>query len=142
MWKIVISGALTILLAIVAFVIYVAASNQRQPPSEHDVAILERTLELLAGEAAWSKRDTRECDPDATELSLYCALRRASEEVSGGFEHRAASLQEVRYAIDRARPDAEYAHRLMDYNNDPDVTLADVHAMLEEALANLRASAD
>ena len=139
MWKIVLYAAAVMLLTIVAFASYVLITNRPLPQNEHDAAILERTIELLASEADWSKEDTRECPAGQSELSLYCALRQASIEVTGGFEHRAAALQQVRYSIDRARPDAEYAHRLMDYNNDPSVSLADIHAMLNEALEALRA---
>jgi len=142
MWKIILYAALAIFVAIVALVGYVLVTDRPLPQNEHDAAIIERTLELLANEADWSKRDTRECPAGQTRLSLYCALRQASQEVTGGFEHRAAALQQVRYAIGRARPDADYAHRLMDYNNDPGVRLADVHAMLNEALENLRANVE
>ena len=139
MWKFILYAALTILVAILALVGYVVVTERPLPQNEHDAPILERTMELLASEADWSKDDTRECPAGQTKLSLYCALRQASLDVAGAFEHRAAALQQVRYAIDRARPDADYAHRLMDYNNDPQVSLADIHAMLNEALENLRA---
>ena len=138
MWKFILYAALTILMAIIALVGYVLVTDRPLPQNEHDALILERTIELLANEADWSKKDTRECPSEQTKLSLYCALQQASIDVAGGFEHRAAALQEVRYAIDRARPDAEYAHRLMDYNNDPQVSLDDIHAMLDEALESLR----
>ena len=138
MWKLILSLFLVAFLAVAAFIVYVMVTNRPLPQTEYDVAIIERTIELLASEETWSKQDTRECEEGATKLSLYCALRQASIDVTGDFQHRAAALQEVRYAIDRAQPDAEYAHRLMDYNNDPAVGLGDVHAMLNEALEELR----
>lgn len=141
MWKILLYAVLAVLLAAGALVGYVLVTNRPLPANEHDPAILERTIELLASEDVWSRQDTRQCPAGQGKLSLYCALRQASIEVTGGFEHRAAALQEVRYAIDRARPEADYAHRLRDYNNDPGVSLADVHAMLEEALEALRTGA-
>lgn len=142
MWKFILSIALVIFLAIAAFIVYVMVTNRPLPQNEHDVPIIERTIELLSSQDNWSNQDTRECSADQTQLTLYCALWQASHDVSGGFEHRAAALQQVRYAIDRSKPDTEYAHRLMDFNNDPEVTLDDLHAMLNEALENLRATAE
>lgn len=141
MWKILLYTVLTIFVAVGALVAYIWVTNRPLPTNEHDAAILERTIELLGSEGDWSKQDTRECSAGQAKLSLYCALRQASIDVTGGFEHRAAALQQVRYAIDRARPDSEYAHRLMDYNNDPLVSFADIHSMLDEALEALRADA-
>ncbi len=138
--KIVSTSIALILVALGLSVGYVVYTNRPLPRTVHDEAIVERTLEILSDESAWSRGDTRECADGAEELSLYCALRRASIDVTGSLEHRAAALQEVRYAIDQARPGADHSHRLMDFNNGPQVTLVDVHAMLEEALATLRAS--
>lgn len=115
-------------------------TNRPLPETEHDVEILKRTLVLLKDTESWSKNDDRRCEPEETQLSLYCALRQASLDVTGEFQHRAAALQEVRYAIDAARPDHGYAHRLMDYNNDPTVTLDDVHRMLRKAIEALEKS--
>lgn len=125
------AGVLLALLA--AFAAYVYAVNRPLPQTAHDAAIIERTIELLGDEAAWSRDDDRSCAPDEAALSLYCALRQASIEITGGFEHRAAALQEVRYAIENQKPDADYAHRLMDYNNDPSVGFDDLHRLLRRA---------
>lgn len=139
MWRVLLTILAVVLIAFGAFVGWVVYQNRPLPLTVQDAAILERTQELLADASVWSKEDTRECPAGQPRLSLYCALRQASEEITGGFEHRAAALQEVRYAIDRAQPDADYAHRLMDYNNSPDVSLEDVQAMLREALDRIHA---
>ncbi len=139
MWRALLTFLVVVLIVCGAFVGWVVYQNRPLPLNEQDAAILERTLELLTDESVWSKEDTRQCPVGQARLSLYCALRQASEEVTGGFEHRAAALQEVRYAIDRARPNADYAHRLMDYNNSPDVSLEDVREMLREALDRILA---
>lgn len=125
-----------------AFVGYVAVINRPLPQNENDVPILQRTLVLLEHESAWSKEDDRNCDPAATRLSLYCALQKASIEITGEFHHRTAALQAVRRAIDAARPDNRYAHRLRDFNNAPDVTLETVHAVINKAIAELNNDAD
>lgn len=138
MKKILLSALVIFVVLAFAFVVYVFATNRPLPQTEHDVAILERTIQLLADEEKWSRMDDRNCGPEEQKLSLYCALVAASVDVAGEFRHRAAALQEVRYAIEDARPDADYAHRLMDYNNDPDVTFDDMHAVLQSALSSLR----
>ena len=89
---------------------------------------------LLNDTEAWSKSDDRRCEAEEIQRSLYCALRQASMDVSGAFHHRAAVLQQVRYAIDAMKPNNAYEHRLMDFNNDPTVTLDDVHLMLRKSI--------
>ena len=47
--------------------------------------------------------------------------------MSGNFEHRGAAMQEARFVIDEfATNRNNYQHRLMDYNNDPATTFADI----------------
>ena len=128
-----------VMVLILAFGGYVYVQNRPLPMNEHDVPILERTIALLAEERSWSKRDDRSCDPQQEKLSLYCALRGASIEVTGEFRHRSAALQEVRYTIEELNPDVDYAHRLMDYNNDRGTTFADLHALLEKSVTRLKA---
>jgi hypothetical protein len=129
-------------LLLAAFVGYVVVINRPLPRNENDVRVLERTLVFLENESAWSKEDDRNCDPAGTRLSLYCGLQKASIEITGEFHHRSAALQAVRRAIDAARPDNRYAHRLQDFNNAPDVTLETVHAVVNNAIAELNNGAD
>ncbi len=55
------------------------------------------------------------------------------------FEHRASVMEQVRLAVELAAPNA-YEHRLMGYNNDPEITFADLKRLLR--LAELRMSPD
>ena len=126
------SVGLLVLMGVLAAYVYI--TNRPLPQTEHDVAILERTLVLLNDTEAWSKSDDRRCEPEEIQQSLYCALRQASTDVSGAFQHRAAALEQVRYAIDAMKPNNAYEHRLMDFNNDPTVTLDDVHLMLRKSI--------
>lgn len=119
------------------FVAYVLYTNRPLPANEFDLPILERTLVLLADGSRWSKQGDRNCSPDDEGLSLYCALQEASLEIAGEFHHRAASLQAVRHAIDAVRPDADYAHRLMDFNNSPSTSFEDVHEVIRRAMEEL-----
>lgn len=139
--KVIASILIGILMLGLAFVGYVYVINWPLPQDEYDVAIVERTLELLAEESEWAQSGDRSCEPHTQELNLYCALRQASIDVSGEFEHRSAALQQVRYAIERQRPGVEYAHRLMDYNNDPKTDFSDLRQVLQEALENLLSTA-
>ena len=99
--------------------------------TEEDMRILERADALLPTEAVWNRRDTRECPESAVTLSLFCALQKASTEVIGKYDHRRASLQEVRFVIEERGK--EYEHRLMGFNNDPSTRLADIKQVLRSA---------
>jgi hypothetical protein len=77
--------------------------------------------------------------------SLYCALQRASADVYGSHDpykvadHRRVALQEVRFAVEEATRGRELNHRLMDFNNLPETTLADIRHVLAQATARVRA---
>ena len=82
---------------------------------------------MLDSPAKWNRKDNRECPAGEKTFSLYCALEEATKEVTGDFKHRGAAMQEARFVIDDIAPNrSKYNHRLMDYNNDPTTTWADV----------------
>jgi hypothetical protein len=112
-------------------------SNARPPVAKADLLIMKRAGEILASEAVWNRADNRVCPDNAKTFSLYCALEKASKELST-FEHRSAVMQETRFVIDEIAPNRNYEHRLMNYNNDPSTTFADIKKVMrlvEERIA-------
>jgi hypothetical protein len=109
-----------------------AASNEndnpyaRPPVTKADVRIVQRAREILNSPSMWNRADTRVCPANAKTFSLYCALEKATKEVQGEFQHRGAVMQEACFVIDEIAPNKNYHHRLMDYNNDPATTFADI----------------
>ena len=106
--------------------------------SSQDLAILRRAKELLPDEPHWNRHDDRNCLPEAMTYSLFCALHKASFEVLGTYDHRRAALQEVRFSIEAVAKGREFEHRLMDFNNLPETTLADVQRVLDMAVAEVQ----
>jgi hypothetical protein len=45
-------------------------------------------------EAAWNRSDNRECPTSATKWSIYCALEKATLDVTGGPHHRRPALRQ------------------------------------------------
>jgi len=117
------------------------------PVAINDLKTLERATALLQDEAAWNRNDDRQCADDEAQgkRSLFCALQRASADVYGSHDphrvadHRRVAWQEVRFAVEDATRGRELSHRLMDFNNLPDTTLADVQRVLAQATARVRA---
>jgi hypothetical protein len=104
----------------------------RPPVTNADVQIVQRARKILDSESKWNRADTRICPSNVKTFSLYCALEMATDEVSGKFEHRGAAMQEARFVIDEIAPNRKnYEHRLMDYNNDPTTTFADVQKFFQ-----------
>ena len=114
-------------------------SNARPPVAKADIEIVKRAAQVLDSPAKWNRADNRVCPPGAKTFSLYCALEKATDEVTKNFEHRGAAMQEARFVIEEIAPDANrYNHRLMDYNNDPKTTFADIQGvfwLLEKHIA-------
>jgi len=105
-------------------------SNVRPPITTTDLQIAKSARQILDAPAKWNRADNRECPAGAKTFSLYCALETATVQVSGKAEHRGAALQEARFVIDEIAGDRNYEHRLMNYNNDPTTTFADVQEVL------------
>jgi hypothetical protein len=115
--------------------------DARPPVTKMDLRIAKRARALLKSESTWNRADrphiegdqTTACQTSAKQMSLYCALERATLEVSGQFEHRGAVMQEARVVIENTEPNWEtkYQHLLVDYNNDPHTTFQDIQRVLQ-----------
>jgi hypothetical protein len=102
-------------------------SDANPPVNQSDIRIVQRAREILSSPAKWNRADNRDCPATEKTYSLYCALEKATEDVTHNFEHRGAAMQESRFAIDEVLAKGNhYEHRLMDYNNNPRTTFADV----------------
>jgi hypothetical protein len=106
-------------------------------PNALDRKIIERAAELLSNVAVWNRADNRQCPARAQTWSIYCALEDATSQVTGGNDHRRPALEIVRKIIDVRSARRNYDHRIMDYNNDPTTTLADVKSIFDEALQRM-----
>jgi hypothetical protein len=112
-------------------------ANNQLPPTQDDIRIIQRAAALLSGEEVWNREDNRTCPPNPQKWSLFCALQQATQEVSGGVHYRQPALQMAREVLDEVGGDRLGKHRLMDYNNHRDTTLAEVHSLLHVAQARL-----
>jgi len=106
---------------------------RERPVSRLDLEILDRAFAILDSEAVWDRADDRVCNPDDTSWSIFCALHQASIEVTGEYEHRRTALQEVRFIIQDRSEGRDYAHRMMDYNNDPETDFAAARSTIASA---------
>jgi hypothetical protein len=104
----------------------------RPSVSKSDVLIVMKAREILSSPEKWNREDNRSCPKTESKFSLYCALEKATYEVTHNFAHRGAAMQEARFVIDDdLAPNNHYDHRLMDYNNDPHTTFADVQRFFD-----------
>ena len=116
-------------------------ASRKIEPTSLDAEIVRHADALLSSAAVWNRADNRQCPATATTWSIYCAMARATIEVTCGFHHRRPAMELVRVIIEARSAGRNYEHRLMDYNNDRTTTLADVHAIFSEALSRMSASA-
>jgi very-short-patch-repair endonuclease len=113
-------------------------ANRQLPPTEADIRIIDRALVLLSSREVWNKEDNRQCPTGQQKLSLFCAMMQATTEVSGGVHYRQPAMQKVREVLNEVGVGRFKLHRIMDYNNHPDTTLDEVHALLREAKTRLQ----
>jgi hypothetical protein len=113
------------------------SANNQLPPTQDDIRIIQRAEALLSDEKVWNRQDSRTCPPYPDKWSLFCALQQATQEVSGSVHYRQPALQMVREVLNEVGGNRLGKHRLMDYNNHPDTTLAEIHSLLRTAQARL-----
>ena len=118
-------------------------SDVRPLVTPADLLIIKRAHALLDSPSHWNRADNRKCPDGAKTFSIYCALEVATIEIAEKFAHRGAALQEMRFVIDEITATRDYDHRLMDYNNDPRTSFADVQEVfrITESLITLRLGA-
>jgi len=103
------------------------------PARKVDIETLEMTQQLLADSINWHKNDDRKCEDDieSNKWSLFCALKYASIEKMGEYNHHNTAMQTVRFVIDDLIPDHGFEHTLMNYNNLPSTKHKDILRVLE-----------
>lgn len=114
-------------------------SDVHPPVNEADVRIVQEARTILNSPAQWNRADNRECPATQKVYSIYCALEKATEEVSKSFQHRGAAMQEARFVIDDVLARGNhYEHRLKDYNNDPKTTFSGVRKFFDLLEARIK----
>jgi len=71
--------------------------DAKPPVAKSDVRIVQRARHILNSQDKWNRADSRICPAGAQTFSLYRALEKTTDEVSGHFEHRGAAMQEARF---------------------------------------------
>src|SRR6202040_4350875 len=57
-----------------------------------DLRIAQRARQILSAQSVWNRADNRRCPPNARTMSLYCALEKATLEVTGSFDRCCSPL--------------------------------------------------
>ena len=105
------------------------------PATEADLAILNMTDSLLSISNKWHQNDDRKCENDieSDTWSLFCALKYSSINNANEYNHHNTAIQTVRFVIDDLYPNHGYEHTLMDFNNNPNTTHAEILKVIKEA---------
>lgn len=102
------------------------------PATKTNLEILDLCFDYLKDSTNWYQNDDRNCDTDKLDKiwSLFCAIKSASTEKMGEYNHRGTVIQTTRFVIDELYPDHGYAHTLMDFNNDSSTKFEDIIKVL------------
>lgn len=98
------------------------------PATKTDLEILDLCFDYLKDSTNWNQADDRKCDSDKSDniWSLFCAIKIASIEKYGEYNHRGFVIQTARILIDELYPNHGYSHTLMDFNNDSSTKFEDM----------------
>jgi uncharacterized membrane protein len=132
--------AVVLLALLVGGLQYLWLERRNQAVTVEDLRILERADAFLRDEAAWNRKDDRQCDDDKASgrWSLSCALDVACTEELGHYEHARAALQEVRFVVEEVTHGRQFEGRLMGFNNLPETRFEDVRNVLRIARERVR----
>ena len=116
------------------------AENRNLLFDSSDLKIIQKADSILSSPYTWNKEDDRECSDDITSghYSLYCALYKASIEITGVYVHRRAAMQIVRFTLEKYDNGRVINHRLMDWNNHPDTTFDEIKMVLRESMQSVK----
>ena len=107
------------------------------PSSRTDLEIITVAINLLKDPTNWHKEDDRRCEDDDenSQWSFFCALKKASVQVMGEYNHRSSVMQLIRHMIEKEHPGKKWEHRFKDYNNMSETTFDDIKRLMHEAKA-------
>jgi len=131
-----------VLLALLTFQISYCQENEENRNlvfDSVDLKIIKRADAILSDSLKWNKKDDRECADDIAtgNYSLYCALYKASIDITGEYVHRRPAMQIVRFTLEKYDSGRVKNHRLMDWNNHPDTTFKEVKKVLKESIESV-----
>ena len=107
-------------------------------PSRQDVRIIEDVLARLDALDTWDREDDRDCLNDgAGSASLFCLFFSSVRQEMGRYHHRQPGAELVRSMIRELWPGRIGSHALMDFNNHPETTLAEIRRILREAIQRI-----
>ena len=105
------------------------------PATEDDIAILRTAMADLDRIAQWNRQEVQSCSGSSgANTGLFCLLYAAVEARMGRYHHRQPALELVRAVIFERWRDRITSHQLVDFNNHPATTKADVRTVLQVAL--------
>ncbi len=112
----------------------------KPPAGPIDLEIVEMARYMLIDPANWQNDDDRQCgeDIDDNKWSLFCALKYATKHKTGEYNHHGTVLQTAREVIKDLKPERNYDHVLMDYNNTPSTTHEDILIVLNLTEVRIR----
>jgi len=125
-----------LLLVIFSFTFVQGQENRDLVFDSTDLRIIKRADQILSDSTMWHKMDDRACDDDMARstYSLFCALYKASVDITGEYIHRRPAMQIVRFTLEKYENGRVVNHRLMDWNNHPNTTFGEVKKVLAEAM--------
>lgn len=103
--------------------------------NEDDILILRSALSGVDRIARWNRQESQSCLGQVqTNTGFFCLLYSAVESQMGRYHHRQPALELVRAIIAERWRDRITSHPLVDFNNHPATTIADLRTVLQVAL--------
>jgi hypothetical protein len=108
-------------------------ADHQVAPTTEDFEIINMAIATLSDESVWDKQDDRQCLGNAKKWSLFCALIKGGKDITGQIHYRQPAMQAAREVINVVGAKRVSKHRLQNWNNHPETTLAEVHDLLYQA---------
>ena len=105
-----------------------------------DLKIVQKADAILSDSSKWNKADDQQCKDDINteRYSLFCALYKASIDITGEYIHRRPGVEMVKLSVNKYGQRRAVTDKIIGWNNHSDTTFEELKKVLKESLDEIK----
>ena len=105
-----------------------------------DLKIVQKADAILSDSSKWNKADDQQCEDDINteRYSLFCALYKASIDITGEYIHRRPGVEMVKLSVNKYGQRRAVTDKIIGWNNHSDTTFEELKKVLKESLDEIK----
>ena len=105
-----------------------------------DLKIVQKADAILSDSSKWNKADDRQCEDDINNVrySLFCALHKASIDITGEYIPRRPGVEMVKLSVNKYGQRRAVTDKIIEWNNHSDTTFEELKKVLKESMDEIK----